>query len=128
MRKIFQIELEPCKIPFDAGKIETLFPRLVLLEMKDVPTMPVNEIRNRRIQPLTIRALQQEDSAVFQVDSPGWPVILSQFSEYRGALLAGCNNGEKGRRLSAGRLRSSASGCQGHESPVRRRHFFCFFQ
>jgi hypothetical protein len=47
--KVFQIELEPFEIPFDAGEIETFFPGLVLLEMKNVAAMPVNEIRNGRI-------------------------------------------------------------------------------
>jgi len=58
LRKIFQIELEPFEIPFDARQIESLFPRLVLLEMQDVPAMPINKIRNGRIQTLSIRALQ----------------------------------------------------------------------
>jgi len=40
------------------GKIETFFPSLVLLEMKDVATMPVDKIRNGRIETLAIRTPQ----------------------------------------------------------------------
>ena len=47
--KIFEIELEPFEIPFDPGEIETFFPGLVLLEVKNVAAMPVDEIGNGRI-------------------------------------------------------------------------------
>ncbi len=57
-REVFQIELEASEVPFDAGKIESFFSRLVLLEMKDVATMPVDEVRDCCIQALAIRALQ----------------------------------------------------------------------
>ena len=56
-RKIFQIEFEAGEIPFNAGKIKTFPTRLMLLEMKNVATMPVDEIRDCRVQTLAIRAL-----------------------------------------------------------------------
>jgi hypothetical protein len=79
LREVFQIELESSEIPFDAGKIETLFASLVLLEMKDVATVPVDEIRNGRIQALAIRAPQQENSALLHVRTPASAVILLKF-------------------------------------------------
>jgi hypothetical protein len=42
----------------------------VLLEMKNVAAMPVDEIRDGRVQALAIRALQQENCAIFQGWSP----------------------------------------------------------
>ncbi len=70
LREVLQIELEPCEVSFDAGKIETFFAGLVLLEMKDVAAVPVDEIRNCCVQALAVGAPQQEDSAVLQVESP----------------------------------------------------------
>jgi hypothetical protein len=69
-REVFYVELETCEVPFDAGKIETFFSGLVLLEMKDVAIMPVDEVGDGRIQTFAIRAPQQEDSAVLQVEPP----------------------------------------------------------
>jgi hypothetical protein len=42
LREVLQIELGSCQVLFDTGKIETFFPRLVLLEMENVATMPVS--------------------------------------------------------------------------------------
>jgi len=64
LRKLFQIELEGGEIPFDAREVETLFTGLMLLEMEDVTTMPVDEIRNGGIEAAAIRAAKQEDSAI----------------------------------------------------------------
>ncbi len=56
--KILEVELETCEIPFDAREIETFDAGLVLLEMKDVAAVPVNEIRDCGIEALSIRAPQ----------------------------------------------------------------------
>jgi len=48
-RKIFQIEFEAGEIPFHAGKIKTFLARLMLLEMKNVAAMPVDEIGDCRV-------------------------------------------------------------------------------
>jgi hypothetical protein len=44
--KILEVEFETCEIPFDACEIETFDAWLVLLEMKDVAAMPVDEVRD----------------------------------------------------------------------------------
>jgi hypothetical protein len=69
-RKLFQIEFEACEIPFNTGQIKTFFTCLMLLEMKNVAAMPIDEIRDGRVQALAIRALQQENCAVFQSRAP----------------------------------------------------------
>ena len=80
--KVFQVEFETCEIPFDACEIGTFQAGLVLLEMKDVATMPVDEIRDCGIEAFAIRAPQQEDSAVLQVSIPR---IGGHFTSLRGA-------------------------------------------
>jgi hypothetical protein len=56
--KIFQVEFETCEIPFDACEIGTFQAGLVLLEMKDVAAMPVDEIRDCGIEAFAIGAPQ----------------------------------------------------------------------
>jgi hypothetical protein len=75
-RKIFQIEFEAGEVPFNARKILTFLTRLMLLEMKNVAAMPVDEIGDRRIQPLAVRALHQEHGTVSQRASPASLRIL----------------------------------------------------
>jgi hypothetical protein len=48
----------------------------MLLEMKNVAAMPVDEIRDGRIQALAIRALQQKNGAIFQGRAPKFAIIL----------------------------------------------------
>jgi len=56
--EVFQVELEAFEIPFDAGEIETFDAGLVLLEVKDVAAMPVDEISDCGIEAFAIRAPQ----------------------------------------------------------------------
>ena len=54
--KILEVEFETCEIPFDAGEVETFDAGLVLLEMKDVAAMPIDEIRDCGVEALSIGA------------------------------------------------------------------------
>lgn len=67
LRKVFQIEFEAGEIPFDAREVETLFARLMLFEMKDVATVPVDEIGDGGVETAAIGAAKQEDGAVHRV-------------------------------------------------------------
>jgi hypothetical protein len=57
--------------------------RLVLLEMEDVAAVPVNEIRDRRIQSFAVRTLQKQDGAVLHVGLPYWAAILLKSPQNR---------------------------------------------
>jgi hypothetical protein len=49
--------LKPVQVPLDAGQVESLLVRLVLLEMEDVSSMAEDEVGNRRVDSGAIRAL-----------------------------------------------------------------------
>jgi len=68
--KIRERQLKIGEVPLHARKIERILARLVLLKMQDVPVMPVNKIRNRRVQTFLVTALDQQDGAVLQNSSP----------------------------------------------------------
>src|SRR5258708_3175368 len=77
LREIFQVELKSRQVPFHSRKIEALFSRLVLLEMQNVPAMPVNEVCNRRIEPLAVRTFQNHHAAVLHRILPTSPASSS---------------------------------------------------
>src|SRR5258707_2383775 len=83
LRKILQIELEAGQVPLDACQIKTFLSRLMLLEVKDVAAVPINEIYDRRIEALAVRTLQKQDGAVFHLGLPFRSAILLKSSRNR---------------------------------------------
>src|SRR5260370_35191550 len=81
LRKVLQIKLEAGQVPLDACQIKTFLSRLVLLEVKDVAAVPINEICDRRIEPLAVRTLQKQDGAVFHLGLPFRPAIFLNLPE-----------------------------------------------
>src|SRR5882672_122032 len=79
LREIFQVELKSRQVPFHARRIEALFSRLVLLEMQNVPAVPVNEVRDRRIETLAVRTFQKQDGAVLHLILPTGPAFYSNW-------------------------------------------------
>jgi hypothetical protein len=52
----------------------------MLFEMKNVAIVPVNKIRNRRIQSLAVRAPNQQNCRIFQEPPPACAYIITGVS------------------------------------------------
>jgi hypothetical protein len=70
IRKVLQVQLKPVQVPLDASQIVPLLICLVLLEMKDVSAMTVDEVSDRGVEAFAIRTLNQENGRVSQALPP----------------------------------------------------------
>src|SRR5260370_37479836 len=70
LRELLHIQLKPVEVPVHTRAIESFIGNLVLLKMKNIAVMLIDETSDGGIESPAVRTLHQENCAIFQNRSP----------------------------------------------------------